>query len=106
MLVDESFTSRHNHHFEQAPMPWKPLRIKETLPFFFDVLGPYLGWKDAKYDYPGLDDPHNRYIEACAEHSCDLFLGSPVYLGWKNRKTLGPSLLQVAGTGTSFQRLF
>ena len=36
----------------------------------------------------------------CGERTFEEFLNSNAYQGWKNRKTRGPSLLHVSGSGT------
>ena len=107
MLVDSRLPSRPNKsHYNRAQTIWMSVGNNEPLSYFLNRLGPFLGWQGAPYDYPGLDDPHHRYVEACAESTCEVFLGSPAYLGWKNRKTPGPSLLYSSGPGACTQSYF
>ncbi len=105
MLVESRLPFRNTKHIEQAPIRWQRLDVEKPLSYFLKTIGPGLDWIRAIYDFPAFDDPHHRYVEACAEHSCDRFLGSPAYLGWKNRKTPGPSLLRLTGPGTSIHKL-
>lgn len=42
---------------------------------------------------------HERQKRLCGEGTCEEFLNSSPYQGWKNRKTRGPSLLYVSGSG-------
>ena len=104
MLVDNRLPPRRKGSRDYlAQYHWISINDSEPLSYFLNRLGPFLGWPGAVYDFPGLDDSHHRYVEACAEGTCEVFLGSPAYLGWKNRKTPGPSLLYSSGPGTSTQ---
>ena len=104
MLVDQRLPSRY-----EAPKPsinwagteWRKLDHTEPMSFYLSRLGTYIGWPGATYDFPGLDDSHHRYVETCMENTCQVFLDSPAYSGWKYRKTPGPSLLYSSGPGTS-----
>ena len=106
MLVNSRLLVRDREHFDKELMPWIRLGNREPLSYFLNNWGPFIGWPGAAYDFPGLDDPHHRYVEACAEGSCNVFLDSPAYLGWKNRKPLGPSFLRIVGSGVSSSHLF
>ena len=44
-----------------------------------------------------------KYLEQCGEKTCDEFLRSNAYQGWKNRRSRGPSLLYAKGAGRFFQ---
>lgn len=59
--------------------------------------------------YPGFshclelqENFHEHQRKLCGERTCEEFLNSNAYQGWKNRKTRGPSLLYVSGSGTPF----
>ena len=99
MLVENRLPLSSTVHREKSIFTWQHLDKKEPLSYFLNNLGPYIGWSGAIYDFPAFEDSHNRYVEACVEHSCDFFLSSPAYVGWKNRKTPGPSLLTLTGSG-------
>ena len=45
------------------------------------------------------DNFHEGLKRLCGERTCEEFLNSNPYQGWKNRKTRGPSLLYVSGSG-------
>ena len=45
-------------------------------------------------------DWHETYQHLCGERTCHEFLHSNAYQGGKNRKTRGPSLLYLSGSGT------
>lgn len=56
----------------------------------------YQGLRSALEDQDYLNEGHKRL---CGERTCEEFLNSNPYQGWKNRKTRGPSLLYVSGSG-------
>ena len=44
-----------------------------------------------------------QYLEQCGEKTCEEFLKSNAYQGWKNRKSRGPSLLFANGASRYFR---
>ena len=54
---------------------------------------------DSKYILERQDNFHEGQKSLCGERTCEEFLNSNPYQGWKNRKTRGPSLLYVSGSG-------
>ena len=59
-----------------------------------------VAWPDLSIDLDRQDYRHKTYQNLCGERTCEEFLNSNAYRGWKNRKTRGPSLLYVSGSGT------
>ena len=72
---------------------------------YLQVLSGIIEWPMATYEFASYDDAQQYHSELCGEHTCDNFLNSDAYQGWKNRKTRGPDLLYVSGDGTSSYRL-
>ena len=74
-----------------SPMP--PDELAATIR---TQISEFTGW-DSQEDQNYV---HESYKRLCAERTCEEFLNSNAYQGWKNRKTRGPSLLYVSGSGT------
>lgn len=69
--------------------------------FILQKVGEFIGWGRVTYEYPVFDDPHRHNIESSAFYARELFLESKAYQAWKTRKTRGPGLFCVTGSGVS-----
>ena len=59
----------------------------------------FTAWPELSDDLGIQDRRHEMYRRVSDGRVCDEFLNSNAYQGWKNRKTRGPSLLYVSGSG-------
>ena len=111
MLVDERLpkdmhTKSPNKH-SQVPngsnIAWRslptmaPVELQDTI---LRQISEYTDWPDLSIDLDRQDYRHRTFQNLCGERTCEEFLNSNAYRGWKNRKTRGPSLLYVSGSGT------
>ena len=94
---EHSQMANDNTIFWRSLSSMNPYELAATVP---KAIGEFTAW-------PGLTkfldyqlQVQERYNNSCGERTCKGFLNSNVYQGWKNRKTRGPSLLHVSGSGT------
>ena len=59
----------------------------------------FTSYQDLGYGLDHQHSIHKGHKRLCGERTCEEFLNSNPYQGWKNRKTRGPSLLYVSGSG-------
>ncbi len=78
-----------------SPMP--PDELAATIR---TQLSEFTAWPGLSNDLEYQDYRHGVYKQPCFERTGEEFLNSNAYQRWKNRKTLGPSLLCVSGSGT------
>ena len=113
MLVDERLpkdmhtqkASRKEH--SQLPNEISGIRWTSLLPMPPDELAAKIRAQMSEFtSYQGLgyalddqDNAHENRKSLCGERTCEEFLNSNAYQGWKNRKARGPSLLYVSGSG-------
>ena len=111
MLVDERLPkdmhTKSPNKYSQVPngnkIAWRSL---PTMPPFvlqgtiLRQISEYTDWPDLSIDLSRQDYRHRTFQNLCGERTCEEFLNSNAYRGWKNRKTRGPSLLYVSGSGT------
>ena len=112
MLVDERLPNHTQcrvsgkEHF-QLPKNFSSLRWTSLLPMPPDELAAqiqahitrFTSYQGLKHTLESQDNFHEVQKRLCGERTCEEFLNSNPYQGWKNRKTRGPSLLYVSGSG-------
>lgn len=111
MLVDERLPkdmhTKSPNKYSQVPngnnIAWRslptmpPVELQGTI---LRQISEYTDWPDLSIDLDRQDYRHRTFQKLCGERTCEEFLNSNAYRGWKNRKTRGPSLLYVSGSGT------
>ena len=113
MLVDERVpknmptqeVSRQEHSQVPTETPVFQQYLPGTLPDELAAtirtqISEFTAWPGLSYHMDRQDRTHETYSNICRERTCEEFLNSNAYQGWKNRKTRGPSLLYVSGSGT------
>ena len=59
----------------------------------------FAAWPNLSNDLEHQAYMHEKYNNLCDGRICNDFINSDAYQGWVNRKTRGPSLLYVSGSG-------
>ena len=111
MLVDERLPknmhmqsqNKHSQVPHENNIVWRslsPVPPDELAATIRTQISEFTAWPGLSYHMDRQDRKHELYSNICHERTCEEFLNSNAYQGWKNRKTRGPSLLYVSGSGT------
>ena len=111
MLVDERLTqnmhiqsqNKHSDVPNETTIVWRsllPTPQDELAVTIRKQISKFTPWPDLSSVLDLQDRRHHELQNLCGERTCEEFLSSKAYQGWKNRKTRGPSLLFVSGSGT------
>ncbi|KAK0512956.1 hypothetical protein JMJ35_004973 [Cladonia borealis] len=109
MLVDERLPqnmhiqsqNKHCHVPNEINIVWRsllPMPQDELAAIIRKQISEFTAWPDLSNDLDRQDHRHYVHQNLCGERTCEEFLNSSAYQGWKNRKTRGPSLLYVSGS--------
>ena len=111
MLVDERLPkklpiqgqNKHSPVSNEIKVVWRsllPMPQDELAATVRTQISEFIGWPDLPKNLDSQAHRHEAHQNICGERTCEEFLNSNAYQGWKNRKTRGPSLLHVSGSGT------
>ena len=111
MLVDERLPqsmhiqgqNKHSHLSNEMGIVWRsllPMPQDELAATVRTQISEFIAWPDLPKVLDSQAHRHVTHQKICGERTCEEFLNSNAYQGWKNRKTRGPSLLHVSGSGT------
>ena len=103
MNVQEVSQNKHSQVSNGTTIFWRSLAgtPPDKLPAIIRTqISEFTAWPDLSKDMDRQDHRHHVHEKLCGERPCEEFLNSNAYQGWKNRKSRGPSLLYVSGSGT------
>ena len=111
MLVDERLPknehikspNKHSQVPNEDNIVWRsllPMSLDEQIITIETQVSKFTARLDLSGDLSRQRYDHEKYHHLCGERTCHEFLHSNAYQGWKNRKTRGPSLLYLSGSGT------